>query len=211
MIVKTICLEHWGRFRERKEISFSEGLNILYGPNEIGKTTLIDSMRCVFFTKHTSHSEKITSLIPWGSHLSPRASITFLENDACYRITKRFISSEMSLLEKLVTERWEPIAEGDNADKKVIDLMGGRLPSRGDTKPEFWGIGQVLWMVQGQPFIMGGVNEETLSFLQRLIGATIESGQEKNLSRMINEKFSSIFTQERRDYKKGGEIRSVEE
>jgi len=211
MILNKICLENWGKFRELTEINFSKGLNILYGPNESGKTTLIDSLRTVFFTKHTSHSEKIKSLVPWGSNLSPKASITFLQNGSCYRITKRFISSEVSLLEKLVNNKWERIAEGDNADKKVIELVGGKLPIRGDTKPEFWGLGQVLWMVQGQPFISEGVNEETLSSLQKLIGATIESDQEKKLFEIINEKFSNIFTQERRDFKKGSEIRNLRE
>ncbi len=211
MIVEKISLENWGKFRELIEVNFSTGLNILYGPNEAGKTTLIDSIRCVFFTKHTSHSEKIKSLIPWGSNLSPTSSIAFVQNSSCYRIKKRFISSEMSLLEKLINDKWERIAEGDNADKKVIELVGGRLSTRGDTKPQFWGLGQVLWMVQGQPFILEGVNEETLSSLQKLIGASIESNQEKELVEIINEKFSSIFTQERRDFKKGNEVRNLRE
>ena len=64
-------------------------------------------------------------------------------------------------------------------------------------------------MVQGQPFILEGINEETLSSLQKLIGATIESNQEKELVEIINEKFSSIFTQERRDFKKGSEVRNL--
>jgi len=178
---------------------------------EAGKTTLIDSIRCVFFTRHTSHSEKIKSLIPWGSNLSPTSSITFLQNGACYKITKRFTSSEASLLEKLINDKWERIAEGDNADKKVIELVGGKLSIRGDTKPEFWGLGQVLWMVQGQPFISEDINEETLSSLQKLIGAAIESNQEKELFEIMNEKFSGIFTQGRRDFKKGSEVRSLRE
>jgi len=211
MIVDKISLENWGKFRELIEINFSPGLNILYGPNEAGKTTLIDSVRCVFFTKHTSHSEKIKSLIPWGSNLSPTSSITFVQNGACYRIKKRFISSEMSLLEKLINDKWERIAEGDNADKKVIEIVGGKLPARGDTKPQFWGLGQVLWMVQGQPFILQGVNEETLSSLQKLIGATIESNQERKLFEIINEKFSSVFTLGRRDFKKGSEVKNLRE
>lgn len=211
MIVNRTHLENWGIIREPTEVEFSDSLNILYGPNDIGKTTLIDSIRTVFFTKHASHSEKVRSLIPWGSTLSPKARITFFQNGTHYRITKKFISSEVSLLEKLVDDKWERIAEGDNADKKVIELVGGKLPAKGDTKPEFWGIGQALWMVQGEPFISEDLNEETLSSLQKLIGAAIESDQEKKIFKRVNERFSSIFTGVRRDIKKGSEIGNLKE
>jgi DNA repair exonuclease SbcCD ATPase subunit len=211
MIVKKIYLENWALFRDPIEVEFSEKLNILYGPNDIGKSTLIDSLRTVFFTKHTSQSEKIRSLVPWGSDLPPRARITFSKRGIDYRITKRFISNRTSVLERLVEKKWQRIAEGDSADKKVIELIGGRLPTRGETKPEFWGIGQALWMVQGEPFISEDLNEETLSSLQKLIGAAIETEKEKAILRKVNERFSIIFTGVRREFKKGSEIRSVEE
>ena len=210
MIVNKIYLENWGIIREPTEIEFSDGLNILYGPNDIGKTTLIDVIRTVFFTKHTSHSEKIRALVPWGSTLSPKATITFCQ-DGHYRITKRFMSSEMSLLEEQVNGKWARIAEGDSADKKVTELVGGKLPIRGDTRPEFWGIGQALWMVQGEPFISEDLNEETLSSLQKLIGAAIESEQERKIFNRVNQKISSIFTKTKRDFKKDSEIAKLKE
>lgn len=211
MIVNKVYLENWAIFREPIEVDFSDGLNILYGRNDIGKTTLIDSIRTVFFTKHTSQSEKVRSLIPWGSTLSPKATITFFQNGAYYRITKKFISSKMSLLEKLIDNKWTRIAEGDDADKEIIKLMGGKLPTKGDTKPEFWGMGQALWMVQGEPFISEDLNEETLSSLQKLIGAAIETDQEKDIFKRVNERFSSIFTGVRREFKKGSGIKNLEE
>ena len=41
MIVNKVHLENWGIIREPTEVEFSDGLNILHGPNDIGKTTLI--------------------------------------------------------------------------------------------------------------------------------------------------------------------------
>ncbi|NLJ49739.1 MAG: AAA family ATPase [Candidatus Atribacteria bacterium] len=212
MIIKKIYLENWKIFRNPFERDFSEGLNIIYGPNESGKTTLIDSIRTTLFSKHTSQSEKIKSLVPWGSSLSPGATITFSHYDELYRISKRFISSQ-SLLEKFVDGSWERIAEGDRADNEIIKLIGGKFPSRGDTKPELWGLGQTLWMVQGQPIIEKeqNLNEETLSSIQKLIGAVVETDIEKKLFNKILTQFLNIYTEKRRDFRKDSQIFIIKE
>jgi exonuclease SbcC len=212
VIIKNIYLENWKIFRNPFERDFTEGLNIIYGPNESGKTTLIDSIRTIFFSKHTSQSVKIKSLIPWGSSLSPGATITFSHFDELYRITKKFVSSR-SLLEKFAGGSWERIAEGDRADNEIIKLIGGRLPSRGDTKPELWGLGQTLWMVQGQPIIEKeqSLNEETISSIQKLIGAVIETDIEKKLFNQVMAQFLDIYTEKRRDFKKDSKVFIVKE
>lgn len=209
MIIKNIHLENWRCFRKPIEIEFSEGLNILYGPNESGKSTLIDSIRTIFFYRHTSQSEKIKSLIPWGTMLYPRATIIFSHNMELYRITKKFISPRYSLLEKLFDGKWERIAEGNEADEEVVKIIEGKISSRGENQPEHWGIGQTLWMVQGQPFVSGELNEATLSSLRRLIGAAIESEEEKELFLKISNYFLNIFTEKRREFKRDSEIARV--
>jgi exonuclease SbcC len=212
VIIKNIYLENWKIFRNPFERDFTEGLNIIYGPNESGKTTLIDSIRTIFFSKHTSQSEKIKSLVPWGSSLSPGATITFSHFDELYRISKRFISSQC-LLEKFTDESWEPIAEGDKADNEIIKLVGGKFPSRGDTRPELWGLGQALWMVQGQPIIEKeqSLNQETISSIQKLIGAVVETEIEKKLFNKIMAQFLDIYTEKRRDFRKDSKIIIIKE
>lgn len=210
MNIEKICLENWKLFREPIEIEFSGGLNILHGRNEGGKTTLIEAIRTTFFYKHTSQSRKIKSLIPWGSKLAPHAVITFHQNGDHYRITKKFIASQGSILEKSVDNKWERVAEGDKADEEVLKLVGGKFPGKGDTKPEFWGLGQTLWMVQGTPRILDDLNEETLSSLQGLIGAAVESNEENMMIKSINDRFSSIFTGNRK-FKKGSDINNLKE
>lgn len=208
MIIEEIQLEQWKLFRERISIKFSEGFNILFGPNESGKTTLIDSINVTFFSKHTSTSEKIKSLIPWGSALAPSSSIIFRQNGDLYRIRKTLISPR-SELARLVKKEWKIIAEGDKADQKVTELVRGQLPKKGDTKPDFWGYGQALWMVQGQPFISERLNEETVSALKEIIGATLETQNEKIVFEKIGKRFHDVFTEKQRKYKEGTRISQV--
>ncbi|MDI6643567.1 MAG: AAA family ATPase [Methanobacteriaceae archaeon] len=210
MNVQSIRLENWKKFTSPVEIELGNGLNILYGPNESGKSTIIDSIITTFYSKHTSGSGRIRSLKPWGSSLKPRSTITFQKDGQKYRITKGF-HEKISLLEKMDGGNWRKIAEGDKADQELIQLVGGQLSPRGDTKPELWGLGQTLWMVQGQPIISDDLNDETLSSLQAMVGATIESEKEKKVLGEIRSRFLDIFTEKKRTLKKGCELFKIKE
>ncbi len=208
MNIQSIRLENWKKFTDPVEIQLKNGLNVLHGPNESGKSTLIDSIITTFYSKHTSGSGKIKTLKPWGTSLNPSSTITFQKDDKNYRITKAF-HEKKSLLEKEENGAWRKIAEGDKADQELIELVGGQLPTRGDTKPELWGLGQTLWMVQGKPIISDDLNDETLSSLQSMVGATIESGKEKEVLSEIRSRFLEIYTEKTKTLKKGSQLKQV--
>jgi len=126
MNVQSIRLENWKKFTDPVEIKLKEGLNVLYGPNESGKSTLIDSIITTFYSKHTSGSEKIKTLKPWGTSLQPRSTITFSKDGQNYRISKGF-QEKKSLLKKQEGESWRKIAEGDRADQEFDELGAQRL------------------------------------------------------------------------------------
>ncbi|AUB59867.1 hypothetical protein BK009_03765 [Methanobacterium subterraneum] len=210
MKLETIHLENWKKFAEPREIQLQDGLNILHGANESGKTTFMDSLITTFYSKHTSSSARIKSLKPWGTSLQPRSTITFTKNREKYRISKGF-QEKRSILEKMDGNNWKKIAEGDRADKELIQLVGGALPGRGDTRPEQWGLGQTLWMVQGKPIISDDLNDETLSSLQAMVGATIESDTEKIVLSSIRSRFLEIYTEKTRTLKKGSQLKKVQD
>jgi len=210
MNVQSIRLENWKKFTEPVEIQLKSGLNVLHGPNESGKSTLIDSIITTFYSKHTSGSGKIKTLKPWGTSLNPSSTIKFQKDGQNYRITKGF-QEKKSLLEKEENGTWRKIAEGDKADQELIELVGGQLSPRGDTKPELWGLGQTLWMVQGKPIISDDLNDETLSSLQSMVGATIESGKEKEVLSEIRSRFLDIYTEKKKTLKKGSQLAQVQE
>lgn len=205
MILESIKLENWKKFRNPVEINFRDGLNVIYGPNESGKTTVIDALRTTLFSKNSSRSQNIKSVVPWGSKLAPKAMITFQDDGQRYRITKRFMHSE-SVLEKWNRETWEKISEGDLADRAVAQITGGELPKRNNTTSRNWGIGQCLWMIQGKPVISDDLNDQTFSSLQSIVGASIESEDEKKVIKQIEDMFSGIYTEVTRKLKKRSQL-----
>ncbi len=210
MKLDTIYLNNWKSFRDPVEIELSPNINVIYGPNESGKSTLIEALRMIFFYKHTSKSQKIKDIVPWGSKLYPNAQISFQEDGETYRITKRFMNPE-SILEKYYQDRWNKVAEGDVADRELVKILGGNLPTRGDSKPELWGLGQSLWMVQGQPLISEELNPETISSLKGLIGAAIESEEEKKVLDQIQKEFTTVYTGAKRNPRAGSQLLDVKE
>ena len=47
MIIKKIQINGFGNL-ENKTIEFNNGLNLLYGENESGKSTIINFIKCIF-------------------------------------------------------------------------------------------------------------------------------------------------------------------
>lgn len=210
MIIEKIHLENWKNFRDPVEVEFSSGLNIVYGGNEKGKTTLMDSIRTIFFSKHNSKTAKIKSIIPWGTKLLPYGEIQFQHYNSNYRIKKRFnvfggLSPE-STIERLEDSDWVRIADADIADKEIINMIGGNLKGL-DSKPQNWGLGQSLWMIQGKPSISEDLNNETINSLQNFIGTSIESDEEKTIINEISKRFLSIFTESKRDLRSKSDLR----
>ena len=48
MIIRELDMRHYGRFEDQK-MTFHSGINIIYGPNESGKTTMHSFIRAMFF------------------------------------------------------------------------------------------------------------------------------------------------------------------
>jgi uncharacterized protein YhaN len=49
MIIKKIDIDNYGKYAERSFDGLSQGVNVLFGPNEHGKTTLLEFVRRIFF------------------------------------------------------------------------------------------------------------------------------------------------------------------
>lgn len=74
---------------ESAELEFGPHLNILYGPNDLGKSSLAWAIRAVLLLQHGSaHAERFSS---WYDAGEPRVALTFCDDSGRYwRVTKTF-------------------------------------------------------------------------------------------------------------------------
>lgn len=74
---------------ESAELELGPHLNILYGPNDLGKSSLAWAIRAVLLLQHGSvHAERFSS---WYAAGEPRVALTFCDDSGRYwRVTKTF-------------------------------------------------------------------------------------------------------------------------
>ncbi|KPQ29698.1 MAG: AAA domain [Marinobacter excellens HL-55] len=119
------------------------GLNLIHGPNESGKSTLVRAIRAAFFERYRSTA--VDDLRPWGdSAAAPTIELSFEHQDKPWRLTKSFLQRKRCDL-TIGTDSYSE----DDAEEKLAELMGYQYPKRGVSKAEHWGIPGLLWVEQG--------------------------------------------------------------
>ncbi|MFP4697837.1 MAG: ATP-binding protein, partial [Eubacteriales bacterium] len=96
MLIRDLHIRGFGKFNNYK-INFGEGLNIVYGDNEAGKSTVhqfIQGMLFGFFKpyiKTKKYTEVYDKYLPWNMKEGYEGTLIFEENNKAYRIERNFM------------------------------------------------------------------------------------------------------------------------
>lgn len=151
MRLQRIHLKQIRRFRTSLVIDQLEpGINVLAGPNESGKSTIVRALRAAFFERHRSSSA--TTLQPWNdSSAAPGIELTFEWEQSHWRLTKQFVHQKRCDL--LITPKNSGSVptrlSADEAEAHIAQWLGYQMPLKGASKAEHWGIPGLLWIEQG--------------------------------------------------------------
>ena len=115
------------------KLDFGPGVNVLHGPNELGKSTLAEAVRAALLTKPSS--TQADTYLRWDDAVPTRVTLTFEVGGEVWRVTKRFSSPSSALLERQVgaqAGKWHTIAEAGNVEGKLRELLSwGMAPPGG--------------------------------------------------------------------------------
>ncbi len=151
MKLDSITLRNTGPFTDAVTVGpLADGLNVLTARNEAGKTTLLIAATRALFDRHNVSGDAIERLRPAGTSLAPDVTVIFSTAEGRFRIHKTFLNSPASELSEDQDGEWRAIADGDAADSKVLELIGGSKSGRGASKAEHWGLLRYLWARQGE-------------------------------------------------------------
>jgi len=142
-------LENW-RQHAKTRVDFDEDSTVIYGPNETGKSTVLEALSRGLFDKSSSQAVTIKHIKPFtaSGNVTSTVRIEFTLNKARYRIEKNFNLRRGTSLYKVVGGKSILEAQDDSADEQLIRLLEADLPSPRGSKPSQWGAFRWLWAPQ---------------------------------------------------------------
>ena len=194
MILRTIRVSGWRCFANAIAVGpFNEGLNVIHAPNATGKSTLFDAMLRGLIDGHRVGGKDIEAIRPWGRPLAPTVHVEFTHDGHEYMISKKFLDSPQSKLARKENGRYVSLAEGGKADEMVREMINGSPPARGLSKPEHWGLAQVLWVPQGE-LAFKGLSGNLMDEIRSSLGAQVTGPAGNPIERKIEEAYFRIYT-----------------
>ena len=169
-------------------------INILHGNNGTGKSSLFSALVRGLLDSHKVGGKGIAELCPWGTQLSPRITVVFEHNGKEYRVCKTFLRQKGTRLEIKEGKVFRPIANNEQADEKLRELLLAGVVGTGLAKPEGWGLAQALWCAHDQlaiPRLRGPV----LNSVREILGAQAMSRDSLNLISAVKAKYLEYFTE----------------
>ena len=194
---------------------FDPGINIIYGPNECGKSTLITCLARAFFDKSNTRAQEVESLRPWRTMLSPEVSVELLTGSGTefgqYRLNKGFLDRPYTQLFERTSAGYELLADGDRAEEIVRGMWRSSVPARGATKIDHWGLARLLWFRQDRErFERPPLNDETLlNELRQTLQVMTITKEEEALFDLLEAELAKIVTGKRRDFVRNSPIEQL--
>jgi len=94
MILRTLELKHFGCFAERS-FEFRQGMNLVVGPNESGKSTLMESIPAIFFGCRNKER-----YVPWNGSGGCEASLVLENSSRIITFRRNMISDKVGMIEQ---------------------------------------------------------------------------------------------------------------
>lgn len=125
MIIKRLKLERFRKF-EDLDLEFSPGINVIRGPNESGKSTIVRAIVAALFERPSATAAKGRLNARWRSTDGPSVLMEFDDAGGRYVLSKDFTSGKV-LLEQ---PDGKPLSSVKAVDFRMHDLLGFRDPSQ---------------------------------------------------------------------------------
>jgi DNA repair exonuclease SbcCD ATPase subunit len=140
MIVRSLVIRNWRGVLGELRLELAEGLNVVTGPNEVGKSSVAEALYHGLLTPHSSDTRESRLWIPKGRGLAPSVELELACGAAEYRVEKSFGPQAAARLYRLEGGRWALLAE-----RRQVQEILDRMLAEGGVREYATG----LWYLQG--------------------------------------------------------------
>ena len=165
MILRRIEVRNFRKLVGPVVIDLDAGLNVIFGNNEEGKSTLLQALRSAFFDRY--NTSVATAYRPYGSESQPEVTVNFEVNGVSYRLNKKFCSPPKATL-----TCGSECLENARVDEKLKELLQFKAVN-GQSQPRDHGLWGMLWLSQGEGFEGFAANPEGTRTIQQALGEEV--------------------------------------
>jgi DNA repair exonuclease SbcCD ATPase subunit len=167
MKIRSVELVNFRKFVGTVRVAdIGEGLNVLVGRNEFGKSTLLEAINAVIFEKAKSTSQQVKSFRHFVNGTVPEVKLGFDLDGKSWTIQKRFAGQAGKATLTCSDKRRFEDEAAESELQRLLGFSGGRAGS----EPGIWG---TLWVRQGQSFGDPEVDEHARRTLQGCLEAQV--------------------------------------
>lgn len=135
MKLLSLTVEHFRCIRQAR-VEFSDGLNVLYGPNDLGKSSLAHAIRAALLLQVSSSEHK--EFVNWSGSGEPYVELVFeTEPQRIWRVRKTFGKGESYLDESRNGVEFTVETRGREVDGRLSEILRwGLAPPGGKGRPK---------------------------------------------------------------------------
>ena len=185
-------------------VDLEPGLNVLFGPNELGKSSLVEAMRAVLLLQSGSTAAAV--LDDWHSDGPPEVALTFERDERVWRVRKTFKrGGGRAFLDYSPDGRdFTTDSRGREVDGRLNEMLGwGALPPGGKGGPRGMPSTLITTALLGRQDEVAAILEGSLADdptesgreqLNRALEGLAEDPRLKNLLDAVQEKVALAYT-----------------
>ena len=196
MKLRSLAVNQFKKFTSPVKLGgIEDGLNVVVGPNEMGKSTLLDALRAVLFEKYDSKAGTIRELQNKRNEAAPVVELTFELENGLHSISKRFLKRSYARLRCPDGS----MHEGTAAENRLRDLLNFSESGRSAANSEALGMLNVLWVKQGQSFgalnLPASARADLHGALESEVGTVLGGRRGRKLPQTIEKRLGELVTQ----------------
>jgi DNA repair exonuclease SbcCD ATPase subunit len=192
------------------QVSFAPGLTLIGGPNEAGKSTLVEALHRTLFLRAAATGAPVEQLRSRLHAGHPQVELAFEARGDRWQLAKRFSGGSGSV--RLAREGEEPLT-GPAAEERLADLLGVREILAGSQKGQLPSRWAHLWVMQGRGgedlLARGGAAydlDALVTALEQGGGAALQSPLDQEVSGRIEELLAETFTPRSNEVRRGSPL-----
>ena len=184
MRILRLSLENW-RGVDSRDVTFSDGVTVIEGPNEIGKSTIIEAIRLLFSELDSSKKQAVKSIKPVDQDVGSTIEAEISSGNYQFVYSKTFNKSNKTSLNILAPAKKQ--LTGREAHEQAEQILGSTVDMA------LW---EALLVDQGEKVALANIRDSAglAKALDEAAGSSSSGGEDTGLYAAVQAEFESYFT-----------------